>query len=603
MVLTGVRVRGRSRSPGTRTTAVLAAAALVAALLPLMATPAEALPNGFTESVAFDGLSVPTAVAFSPGDDRVFVAEKRGVVRVFDSLTDSSPTTFADLRTQVYNADDRGLLGLALHPDFPTDPRVYVLYTHDAEIGGEAPRWGAPDTDVDPCPDPPGARDDGCVYSARLSVLTADGNQATGEQVLIEDWCGQFPTHSIGDLEFGPDGALYVSGGDGASFTFADYGQRGDPPNPCGDPPGDAGTALSPPTAEGGALRSQDLRTTGDPTGLDGTILRLDPETGAALPDNPAAASSDANTRRIIAYGLRNPFRFAVHPDSGELFIGDVGWNRAEEINRVADPTARVRNFGWPCYEADARQPDYDDAGLDLCEDLYADGPSAHDTPWFFYEHAAELVDGDGCGTGTSSASGVSFYPGGDYPARYDGALFYADFSRDCIWVMFPDGDGVPDPSTATPFVAPASNPVDLVHGPDGDLYYPDIANGRVMRVSFTGVDVPSDIAGTTHEDAILWAIDEGIAFGFTDGTYRPNDDVTRGQMASFLQRALDLPVPDEPPIPLTDIAGTTHDDAITAIAQAGITLGYPDGTYRPNDDVTRGQMASFLARALRDDT
>jgi glucose/arabinose dehydrogenase len=103
------------------------------------------------------------------------------------------------------------------------------------------------------------------VVSGRLSRLTAAGNQMTGpEQVLIEDWCQQYPSHSVGALEFGADGALYATGGDGASFNFADWGQDGAPVNPCGDPPGGVGAALSPPTAEGGALRSQDLRTLAD---------------------------------------------------------------------------------------------------------------------------------------------------------------------------------------------------------------------------------------------------------------------------------------------------------------------------------------------------
>ena len=134
------------------------------------------------------------------------------------------------------------------------------------------------------------------------------------EEVLINDWCQQYPSHSVGSIVFGPDGALYASGGDGASFTFTDYGQAGTPRNPCGDPPGPVGATLAPPTAEGGALRSQDLRTTGDPTTLSGTVIRIDPDTGNALPDNPAASSTDANVRRIVAYGLRNPFRMTVRP-------------------------------------------------------------------------------------------------------------------------------------------------------------------------------------------------------------------------------------------------------------------------------------------------
>ena len=99
------------------------------------------------------------------------------------------------------------------------------------------------------------------------------------EQVLIEDWCQQYPSHSVGSIAFGADGALYVSGGDGASFNLVDYGPDGAPLNPCGDPPGGVGAPFTPPTAEGGALRRQDLMTTTDPVVLNGAILRVDPAT------------------------------------------------------------------------------------------------------------------------------------------------------------------------------------------------------------------------------------------------------------------------------------------------------------------------------------
>ena len=303
-----------------------------------------ALPPGFQESVVFSGLSNPTALRFSP-DGRIFVAEKNGRIKVFDSLADTTPTLFADLSTNVYNFWDRGLLGLALDPAFPTQPYVYVLYTYDHELGSTAPapRWGTPGVLSDPCPTPPGPTADGCVVSGRLSRLQASGNVMVGsEQVLVEDWCQQYPSHSTGSLAFGADGALYASGGDGASFNFADWGQDGSPLNPCGDPPGAVGSVLSPPTAEGGALRSQDLRTSGDPVSLDGAILRVNPATGAGLPDNPLATSTDANARRIIAYGLRNPFRINVRPSTNEVWIGDVGWTTWEEINRLVDPVGPV---------------------------------------------------------------------------------------------------------------------------------------------------------------------------------------------------------------------------------------------------------------------
>ena len=117
---------------------------------------------------------------------------------------------------------------------------------------------------------------------------------------------------------------------------------------------------MTPPTAEGGALRSQDIRTSGDPTGLDGAILRVNPRPGAAHAGQPERGSSDPNARRIIAYGMRNPFRFAVRPGTSEHLVGDVGWNTWEEIDRLPSPAAPVENFGWPCYEGAGRQAAYD---------------------------------------------------------------------------------------------------------------------------------------------------------------------------------------------------------------------------------------------------
>jgi glucose/arabinose dehydrogenase len=465
---------------------------VLGSLLILQATaePASALPAGFVEVTAFNGLTQPTVVRFS-SDGRVFVAEKSGLIKVFDSLSDTTPTVFADLRTNVYNFWDRGLLGLALHPSFPSTPWVYVLYSYDAEIGGTAPRWGTPGATSDPCPTPPGANGDGCVVSGRLSRLQASGNVMTGaEQVLINDWCQQYPSHSVGALNFGADGMLYASGGDGASFTFTDYGQDGAPLNPCGDPPGGVGATLTPPTAEGGSLRSQDLRTPADPYGLDGTIIRVDPDTGAGVAGNPLFSSSNANERRVIAQGLRNPFRFTHRPGTNEVWIGDVGAGTWEEINRLANPAdGGVDNFGWPCYEGPDPEPGFDSINLNLCESLYAAGPSAVVPPVFAYRHDSVVVPGDSCRTGSSSISGLSyeFYEGGPYPPEFDGALFFADYSRDCIWVMLKGADGRPDPSTRRNFVTPAANPVDLVVSPQGELFYPDFDGGAIRRIRYVG--------------------------------------------------------------------------------------------------------------------
>ena len=165
----------------------------------------------------------------------------------------------------------------------------------------------------------------GCVGVTRVSRIPvtkgSSGWVASGaEQPLVdltggEAACQQFGSHASGDVVFGPDGMLYASAGDGASFDSLDYGQAG---NPCGDP-----------VNEGGGLRSQDLRTSGDPLGLGGTIFRIDPDGGRV------ASGAQANASRIVTYGQRNPWRLTFRPGTSELWSADVGASGWEEVNRT----------------------------------------------------------------------------------------------------------------------------------------------------------------------------------------------------------------------------------------------------------------------------
>jgi glucose/arabinose dehydrogenase/PKD repeat protein len=622
-VLLGLTVRADATSRNTQRPEHMLSARSESAAATVDAT----LPTGFQESTVFSGLTFPTNFRFSP-DGRVFVAEKSGKIEVFDSLDDTTPTLFADLSDEVDDYWDRGLLGLALDPNFPESPYVYVLYAYDAPPGQAAPVWN------DACPTPPGPTTDGCVVTARLSRLTVSGDTMTGEeQVMVAGWCQQYPSHSIGDLQFGPDGALYVSGGDGANFVNADDGQWGGtlpdstdpitPKNPCDDPPAGIGHDESSPTAEGGALRSQSLHRAAGPAVLNGAVLRVNPSTGDAMPGNPRAGSSDPVARRIVAEGLRNPFRFALRPGTDDLWIGDVGWNDWEEIDRNPTPKTSVANFGWPCYEGDGRQPAYESFLLDICTNLYdlegSDDSSEVRSPYFAYNHDDSVVAGDGCTTGSSSVSGMAFYESGTYPSSYSGALFFADHSRNCIWVMPEGSDGLPDPGEIAPFLAPAAGPVDLEIGPGGDLFYAGFDDGTIRRIQyFSGNQPPVVHASATPESGIVpltvsfdasgstdpdgdpltysWDLDGDGTFGDsteasptfeydTVGTFHPSVRVSDDQGGTTRSSLFTISAGDTPPVPVIDTPLSTLTWKVgQSIAFSGHATDDEDGSEPPEN-------------------
>ena len=197
-----------------------------------------------------------------------------------------------------------------------------------------------------------------------------------------------------------------------------------------------------------------------------------------------------------MAYGLRNPFRFTQRPGTDELWVGDVGWNTWEEINRVVAPDRHASNFGWPCYEGASAQGGYQGAGLNLCSSLYST-PGSVVAPYYTYNHGACVVNYSGCHTGGSSVTGVAFYQGGSYPAQYNGALFFGDHTRNEIWAMLPGTNGLPDPARLQSFVGvdgtggAAGHPVDLKIGPGGDLFYVDMDDGTVHRITYTAANQP----------------------------------------------------------------------------------------------------------------
>ena len=454
--------------------AVSAAVALVGA----EASSAATLPSGFTEQTVFSGLNAPVNFRFA-ADGRVFVAQKGGV----DQGVRQPQRYHADDRRRPQHRDHR-LLGprparARARSELPGEPvrlRPRGLRRADRR---HAPRWN------DNCPTPPGPTTDGCVVSGRLLQADALGQHAsTTTKILIKDqWCQQFPSHSIGDLNFGADGALYVSGGDGASFNFADYGQGGGsagsptPKNPCGDPPAGVGGTMTPPTAEGGALRAQSLRRpSGQPVLLNGAVLRVDPATGDALPDNPLAAKPGrecAPDRR-----LRLPQPVPLHrsgrcrTSSGSATSAGTTGRRSTDSR---SPTSAALNFGWPCYEGQrptARVPER--RPQSAARRSTAPGPRRRRTSPT--TTAAHVVAGDSCPTGSSAITGLAFYTGAsNYPASYNNGLFFADYARNCISFMPVGTNGLPDPTQVQPFESSAAGPVDLEIGPNGDIFYADL--------------------------------------------------------------------------------------------------------------------------------
>jgi glucose/arabinose dehydrogenase len=470
------------------------------------------LPTGFADVKVIGNITEATSVDFAP-NGTAFVALKTGVIKSFDynSATgqfegNATSTDFANLTEQVHNYHDRGLTGIAVDPQFPTRPYVYVNYSYNRDPRDNppvVPKWGPPGQAYDTCQqpaDPGNTSIVGCLGMDRVSRLTAVQSAngwvmaPNGEKELLASGCYQFGSHASGDVAFGPDGKLYASSGEGASFDTLDYGQYA---NPCPDP-----------TNEGGSLRSQDFRSPSDPLGIDGSVFKMNPDTGFT-------PSHDTANSWLVAYGQRNPWRLTFRPKAdgsgltNELWSGDVGASKAEEVNRVPDVTQVTApiNRGWPCYEgnyvASAVQPGWDALNLPLCENLYADendGTPAVVEPYFSYQtrDGGPLVPGEDCFNETSSVSGIAFGTAqSNYPASYKGAMFFSDYARSCIWVLGKKPNGEPDPASIQTFVQAAETPVDLLTGPGGDLYYVDyglndefgVGEGEagIHRIVYTG--------------------------------------------------------------------------------------------------------------------
>ncbi len=306
---------------------------------------------------AFPNLSFTRPVDLQhSGDnsDRLFVVEQRGVISVVQNdPSTTEKTEFLAIESKVDDSgNEEGLLGLAFHPNYESNGYFYVNYT--------------------------AANPDRTVIS-RFSVSSSNPNQADADSELVLLQFDQpYSNHNGGQVSFGPDGYLYIAVGDG--------GSGGDP-------------------QENGQNRSTLL----------GSILRIDVDqqneaVSYSIPDdNPFVGNTEGFREEIYAYGLRNPWRFSFDSSNGQLWTGDVGQNKYEEIDIIV----KGGNYGWNAMEGFHcfNSSDCDEEALEM--------------PVWEYDRSQ----------GDVSVTGGFVYHGEELP-ELEGLYVYADFASGRIWSL-----------------------------------------------------------------------------------------------------------------------------------------------------------------------
>ncbi|MCB0642148.1 MAG: PQQ-dependent sugar dehydrogenase, partial [Phaeodactylibacter sp.] len=405
------------------------------------------------------GLSEPVDIT-NAGDARLFVVEKPGRIRVIDPQGNLLSTPFLNIVSSVNDSpNERGLLGLAFHPDYATNGYFFVNYTGDG----------------------------GHTRVSRFSVSEDNPNEADPDSEVVLMVINQpYWNHNGGDLNFGPDGYLYIGMGDGGSAD--------DPQN------------------NGQTLQS-----------YLGKLLRIDVDNAPAgsdygIPaDNPFADPNDNIPDEIWAYGLRNPWRFSFDRLTGDLWIGDVGQYYWEEVDFLPAGTPGGSNFGWRCYEGFTP---YLTGNCDLS--------APYVEPLFVYSHDSSV----GC-----SITGGFMYRGCTFPDLY-GYYLYVDYCTGRFWGITSDGAGGWENVDLI-------NSTNLTYssfgeGMNGELYLASLDEGKVFLVTetttqeFVLFDVTPETCSGDADGAVVatwngaapatyaWSngADTNVVTGLTTGSY-----------------------------------------------------------------------------------
>ncbi len=553
--------------------------------------PVQAESSLFQINPLTSGLSLPVGIT-GAGDEsnRLFIVEQAGRIKVWNG-SQVLPTLFLDVTSLVSfgpctpSCGERGLLGLAFHPDHEVNGELFIFYT----------------------------RTDGDLVVARYNVFPSDANvvdPSTADIILVIEHSSQ-SNHNGGQLAFGPDAYLYIGTGDG--------GGTGDPDE-----------------------NGQDIDT------LLAKILRLDidfddfpgdDQKDYAIPlDNPFADDDGAD--EVWAYGLRNPWRFSFDRQDSHLYIADVGQGDFEEINFQDMSSFGGENYGWDCREAahDYTDPNGDNnatcTGTGYTEPVLEYDHSLGDcavTGGFVYRGRVssvlngEYLFGDFCsgrvwraedtggGWTRTDLQDTSFLIS-SFGESDTGRIYFTDLNGTVQWLQpytFADvppthvfwrfaetlflngvtagcGGGNYCPSGPTTRGAMA---VFLLKAQEGPVYTPPACTTQV----FNDVPCSNPLAPWINELSA-----RSVTAGCGNGNYCPNSAVGRGSMAVFLLRTLEGPS-YTPPVCTTPLFNDVPcSDAlapwINEIATRGITAGCGGGNYCPTSPVSRGQMAVFLS-------
>lgn len=387
-----------------KTAPMLLVLAFLAAHPVMAATP----PAGFVDATLFSA-SVPTGLAYEPGSGNAFVLEKgsSGSARVLRRALAGGSVTTALTLTCVDSLGERGLLGIAFDPDYlqgASTRWVYLYYTRQS-----------PATGACSIPASVGSRN-------RVVRFKEAGGVLSSEELLLEGPILTSATnHNGGTLRFAPDETLFASMGDNDTDSEA---------NPL----------------------SRDL------SDLRGKLLRI-ARNGSVPNDNPFVGQAGARGE-IWAWGLRNPFRFSIDSSTGTPWIGDVGENRYEEIDRGV----KGADYGYPCFEGFV--------AFRTCTPLNPTFPA------FVYGQTVGVAPFSGY-----TVIGGPVYRNGNFPASYQGRLFFADYGEHWIRSAAITGGLLTDVQL---FSADAGWVVDIVQAPNGCLGWVDISAGSIHETCYT---------------------------------------------------------------------------------------------------------------------